>query len=402
MSEQLDVGDIKQIGPYKMHGVVGDGAFSVVKLAKDVNTGKYFACKIVPRSRLNTKHLEERFEIEIRIFQQMHHPGIVQLYDLLKDELNYYILMEFCPNGELFQFIVDRGCLTEDVAKPLLRQVLEALDYIHQMGISHRDLKPENLLIDSLGHIKLSDFGLSKHLNEDGLVDTPCGSPCYASPECISGHAYDGITTDVWSAGVILYAMLTGQLPWTKRNQAQLFKQIKSGDYQIPDGLSDEAADLISRMMEVDYRRRITIPEIFEHPWMDSVGPQFVESESSICYRVSLRAVDNFFSTDDNDAYVNPRDVLTKSCPQFSFQDINRQFASAGGLPKLHKRSKDRPSASSTRKSGHRSTREKEKAPAEKDKEKEKTKKKSSKSGSTKKTEGSILTSIKKRLSVKK
>ena len=226
----LKVVEPKKIGPYILRGTVGDGAFSVVKLVCHEQTHQYYACKIVPRSRIATESLQARFEAEIRINQQLHHPGIVHLFDMLKDENNYYIIMEFCPNGELFQYIVDRNHLSEEEAKPFVRQILETLDYIHKQGISHRDMKPENLLMDQTGRVKFSDFGLSRFIPSNGLVDTPCGSPCYASPECISGRPYNGKTTDVWSFGVILYAMLTGQLPWTKRNQQQLFAQIKRGE----------------------------------------------------------------------------------------------------------------------------------------------------------------------------
>ena len=260
MSEgEIDAVIPNKIGAYRMRAVVGDGAFSVVKLVYNEETQTYYACKIVPRSRINTKALQDRFELEIRINQQLHHPGIVKLFDLLSDENNFYVIMEFCQSGELFQYIVDRGPLSEQDARPFVRQILECLEYIHRQNVTHRDLKPENLLLDQLGRVKLSDFGLSRFLGKDGLVETPCGSPCYASPECISGAPYDGKTTDVWSVGVILYAMLTGQLPWTKRNQAQLFahqeeqidligdqvKMQKQIGLQIIDTIRDEGQQLL-------------------------------------------------------------------------------------------------------------------------------------------------------------
>lgn len=334
--ENIHVTEPIQIGPYKLRGTVGDGAFSVVKLVKHVKTNQYFACKIVPRARLNTVHLEERFEIEIRIAQQMHHPGIVELCDLLKDENNYYVIMEFCPNGELFQFIVDRMNLTEFEAKPLLRQILEALKYVHSKGVSHRDLKPENLLIDSMGRIKISDFGLSRFVDKNGLVKTPCGSPCYASPECISGRPYNGKTTDVWSVGVILYAMLTGQLPWTKRNQAQLFKQIKTGDYSIPEDLSADATSLIMGMMTVDPEKRLTIDQCLEHPFLQGVDPQY-QIPYQINRHVNLKKVDAFFDVEvtlpefpvvqSNDS--SPMFTLTKTA----------KMITASNLPRIRSRS---------------------------------------------------------------
>ena len=291
-----------KIGPYLVRGIVGDGAFSLVKLVYNEETHNYFACKIVPKSRLNSESLQERFEIEIRINQQLHHPGIVKLYDLLSDERNYYVIMEFCQSGELFQYILDKYCLTEDEARPFVRQILESLDYIHSMNVTHRDLKPENLLLDQYGRVKLSDFGLSRFIPKNGLVGTPCGSPCYASPECISGKPYDGRTTDVWSVGVILYAMVTGKLPWTKRNQTQLFAQIKRGDYSIPEDLSESCRSFIKGLMTVDKDKRLTIKQAYEHEWLRNVPPQYENCDNPVPI-VSLRAVDRFFNRDnvDND-----------------------------------------------------------------------------------------------------
>lgn len=334
--ENIQIVEPPQIGPYKFRGTVGDGAFSVVKLVKNIENNQYYACKIVPKARLNTIHLEKRFEIEIRIAQQMHHPGIVELCDLLKDDNNYYIIMEFCPNGELFQFIVDRNNLSEDEAKPLFRQILEALQYVHSHGVSHRDLKPENLLIDNLGRIKISDFGLSIFVDKNGLVKTPCGSPCYASPECISGQPYDGMTTDVWSAGVILYAMLTGQLPWKKRNQAQLFKQIKSGDYTIPEELSDEAASMLRRLLTVDPKARITIEEAFEHPWLKDCDSQYPRNRQ-ITHHVNIMKVDYFFDRMISNLNVNESQILTHSMENLTF-NATAKILNASALPKIHTR----------------------------------------------------------------
>lgn len=289
------------IGQYKFKRTIGEGAFSVVKLAYDQKNEQFFACKIVPKSSLNSEDLEQRFEVEIRINQQLHHPGIVQIIDLLRDEMNFYIFMEFCPNGELFKYIVDRGRLTEDEAKLLLIQVLKALVYVHSIGIAHRDLKPENLLFDPIGKIKISDFGLSRFVGYGGLVETPCGSPCYASPECLSGDAYDGRKSDMWSLGVILYAMVTGQLPWTKRNQAQLFLQIRSGEYTIPEFLSPDCKQMISRLMDVNSVTRITAEEALKLPWVQNVNSEVFNDVENQMQIVSLKKVDAFFNKEQYD-----------------------------------------------------------------------------------------------------
>ena len=306
-NERVSIICPKQIGPYVFRGTMGDGAFSVVKLVLNQNTNNFYACKIVPKKRINTESLRTRFEAEIYINQQLHHPGIVELFDLLKDENNYYIIMEFCPNGELFQYIIDRTRLSENEAKPFIRQILETLQYIHSMNISHRDLKPENLLISQTGMIKFSDFGLSNFIPRSGLLETPCGSPCYASPECISGKPYDGKSTDVWSCGVILYAMTTGQLPWTKRNQTQLFAQIKRGEYEIPNFLSDKCRNFIKGLLTVDISKRLTIEEALNDEWLRSTPVQYVSffsnqkspaSKQIVPACITLRKVDIFFEND--------------------------------------------------------------------------------------------------------
>jgi serine/threonine protein kinase len=165
------------IGPYELRGVIGEGAFSVVRLAYLDDDVDFFACKILPRVRMSAHNMERRFECEIRAIQQLHHPGIVQLVDLFTDETNYYIIMEFCPHGELFHYIIERDHLCESEAKLFVRQVLDALAHVHAAGVCHRDLKPENLLLDRSGRVKISDFGLSRFVAPSGLVDTPCGSP---------------------------------------------------------------------------------------------------------------------------------------------------------------------------------------------------------------------------------
>lgn len=286
-----------RVGNFIFRGTVGSGAFSVVKLSYHEELKQFFACKIVPRNRINSDDLEQHFELEIRINQQMHHQGVVQIVDLQKDDLNYYIFMEFCPNGELFKYIVDRGRLSEPEAVVLLKQMLEALKYVHSLGVAHRDLKPENLLLDPTGRVKISDFGLSKFVKSSGLVDTPCGSPCYASPECLSGQPYDGRKSDVWSMGVIMFAMVTGQLPWTKRNQTQLFNQIKKGEYTIPPYLSDECQNLLSRLLTVDGNARITLDEALAHPWMTGGGQGEMAVAPNAFTMVSLKKVDAFFET---------------------------------------------------------------------------------------------------------
>jgi serine/threonine protein kinase len=240
--------------------------------------------------------------------------------------------MEFCPNGELFQYIVERKKLHEDEAKRLIRQLFETVDYIHSMGVVHRDLKPENILLDQSGHIKIGDFGLSRFCGAGGLVETSCGSPCYASPECLSKGCYNGKTNDVWSCGVILYAMVTGQLPWTKRNQTQLFAQIRRGEYDVPDFVTAECADLIQKLMAVDVGQRITLKEAVNHPFLADTPPQIGDTRPTRL--VSLRKLDAFFGLDEG---LDMKDVYAvlvrqKSEACFSVEKVVERIKGGGKL----------------------------------------------------------------------
>lgn len=300
-----------QIGKYRMRTIIGQGAFSIVRIAVDTDTGEQFACKIVPMARLSTNELQERFEIEIRVLQQMHHPNIVQLIDIIKDDINYYIFMEYCPGGELFQYIVDRKRLPEPEAKVFIHQIVSALKYVHSLKAVHRDLKPENVLLDKKGRVKITDFGFSRYVGQDGLVKTACGSPCYASPEILGGNPYDGSKSDIWSAGVILYACVTGQLPWTKKNQAQLFQQIQRGEYKIPTYLSPECQDIITGMMNVDSNSRLTAQQVLDHPWLVNADDNM--EGTKVDSFVSLQMVDKFFSREPSVPVLNRQPIICES-----------------------------------------------------------------------------------------
>jgi serine/threonine protein kinase len=208
--------------------------------------------------------------------------------DLVQDVHNFYLILEFCRNGELFQHIVDREKLPENEAKILLLQILDALHYIDNKDIVHRDLKPENLLFDQFGRLKISDFGLSATARN--LLSTPCGSPCYESPELLSGRPYDGRTNDLWGVGVILFVMVTGRLPWTKQNQTQLFSQITNGEYRVPPYLSGNCSNLIKRLMTVNPAERITIA----HPFLANVP--LIQTPMRAGSRMTRKAVERAFA----------------------------------------------------------------------------------------------------------
>ena len=330
-----------RIGPYTFRETIGEGGFSVVKLVKRDDTHEDFVCKIVPKTRLLRGNLEPQLEMEIRINQQIDHPGVVSVIDILKDHFNYYIIMEYCSAGDLFNYIVSRGHIEEEEAKPILYQILETIQFLHKMRVTHRDLKPENILINSEGHIKLSDFGLSRFLGSDHLAHTPCGSPYYASPECMSGLPYNGLVSDMWSVGVILFAMLTGNIPWTKRNVAGLMEQIRKGAYTIPESVSPEARSLISGLMEVDPMKRLGIEAALRHPWLKDIVIKPMSTVTA-APRLSLKRLDKFFDK-EYDFESDGVCVLPRTTTELDM-DYNKTVR---GITKLPARLARRPKAAS-------------------------------------------------------
>lgn len=171
--------------------------------------------------------------------------------------------------GELFDYLVKNGKMSEDKARRFFQQIICAVEYCHRHKIVHRDLKPENLLLDSDLNVKIADFGLSNIMTDGNFLKTSCGSPNYAAPEVISGKLYAGPEVDVWSSGIILYVLLVGRLPFDDDFIPSLFRKINSGNYHMPSYLSAGARHLIHKMLKVNPVQRITIQEIRQDPWFN-------------------------------------------------------------------------------------------------------------------------------------
>mmetsp|Transcript_54757 Transcript_54757/g.110075 ORF Transcript_54757/g.110075 Transcript_54757/m.110075 type:complete len:629 (+) Transcript_54757:212-2098(+) len=268
--------DSVQIGNYRLGKNLGIGAFGKVKHATNVVTGHHVAIKILNRNRILQLDMAEKVKREINILKKCGHPHIIRLYEVIDTPSDIFVVMEYVPNGELFDYIVSKGRLAPDEARHFFHQIVAGVEYCHYHKIVHRDLKPENLLLDAENNIKIADFGLSNTMRDGDFLRTSCGSPNYAAPEVISGNLYAGPEVDVWSCGVILYALLCGSLPFDDESIPNLFKKIKSGMYSLPSHLSSLSRDLIPRMLVVDPMKRITIPEIRQHPWFQHKLPQYL------------------------------------------------------------------------------------------------------------------------------
>ncbi|KAK7266463.1 hypothetical protein RIF29_19107 [Crotalaria pallida] len=261
---------------YKLGKTLGIGSFGKVKIAEHVLTGHKVAIKILNRRKIKNMEMEEKVRREIKILRLFMHPHIIRLYEVIETPTDIYVVMEYVKSGELFDYIVEKGRLQEDEARNFFQQIISGVEYCHRNMVVHRDLKPENLLLDSKWNVKIADFGLSNIMRDGHFLKTSCGSPNYAAPEVISGKLYAGPEVDVWSCGVILYALLCGTLPFDDENIPNLFKKIKGGIYTLPSHLSPGARDLIPRMLVVDPMKRMTIPEIRQHPWFQARLPRYL------------------------------------------------------------------------------------------------------------------------------
>ncbi|KAI9366096.1 kinase-like domain-containing protein [Zopfochytrium polystomum] len=226
-----------QIGNYRLDKTIGQGTYGKVKLGVNITNGEKVAIKVIEKGQIQSQKQVARLQREIRFLKLLHHPHIVKVHDVIETSEFIYIVMEYAAGGELFDYIVAHKRVKEKEARSFFRMVLSAVDYCHKNAVIHRDLKPENLLLDESKRIKIIDFGFGNNYTLDGLLDTFCGSPFYAAPEMILGKKYEGPEVDMWSLGVILFALLCGHLPFDDDNMRELYKKIASGSYACPDYL---------------------------------------------------------------------------------------------------------------------------------------------------------------------
>ncbi|EPQ52097.1 Pkinase-domain-containing protein [Gloeophyllum trabeum ATCC 11539] len=272
--------DPKYVGPWVIGECVGKGASGRVKIAKHRRTGQLAAVKILPLQPIQAKSEKQRLGIdrEITMMKLMNHPNIMRIYDVYEGDKELYLILEYVEGGELFDYLVNHGKLRTLQALAYFKQIVYGLNYAHTFAIIHRDLKPENILIQSFNPplIKIADWGMAAFAPPDRQLDTSCGSPHYASPEIVNGSKYEGTATDIWSCGVILFALVTGRLPFDDKNVRTLLSKVKVGKYEVPAYVDPQAKDLITRMLVVDVAKRIT-----HHP--SSTSPTCSHGDCSAC-----------------------------------------------------------------------------------------------------------------------
>uniref|UniRef100_A0A674MD42 BR serine/threonine kinase 2 n=1 Tax=Takifugu rubripes TaxID=31033 RepID=A0A674MD42_TAKRU len=313
------------VGPYRLEKTLGKGQTGLVKLGVHCVTCQKVAIKIVNREKLSESVLM-KVEREIAILKLIEHPHVLKLHDVYENKKYLYLVLEHVSGGELFDYLVKKGRLTPKEARKFFRQIMSALDFCHSHSICHRDLKPENLLLDEKNNIRIADFGMASLQVGDSLLETSCGSPHYACPEVIRGEKYDGRKADVWSCGVILFALLVGALPFDDDNLRNLLEKVKLGVFHMPHFIPPDCQNLLRGMIEVDASKRLTLflnsflpirsggknepePEqpvprkvtIRSLPSADDIDPDVLDSMHSLgCFRDKNKLLKDLLSDDDN------------------------------------------------------------------------------------------------------
>ncbi|KAH8822752.1 Pkinase-domain-containing protein [Flagelloscypha sp. PMI_526] len=269
---------IPKFGPYLLLQTLGEGEFGKVKLGLHTQWGEEVAVKLIRRGNVDSQVRMSKVEREIEVLRSLKHPNIVRLYDVIETDKYIGIILEYASGGELFDHILAHRYLREKDAARLFSQLISGVYYIHKKKIVHRDLKLENLLLDRNRNVIITDFGFANRFEHraDDLMQTSCGSPCYAAPELvISEGLYVGSAVDIWSCGVILYAMLAGYLPFDDDPQNPdgdninlLYKYIVNTPLSFPDYISPSARSILQLMLVPDPKRRASLEEVMRHPWL--------------------------------------------------------------------------------------------------------------------------------------
>ncbi|OMO64203.1 hypothetical protein CCACVL1_21949 [Corchorus capsularis] len=279
-----------RVGKYELGKTLGEGSFAKVKFAKNVETGECVAIKILDRDHVLRHHMVEQIKREISTMKLIKHPNVIKIFEVMASKTKIYIVLEYGDGGELFDKI------------------------------------PENLLLDRYGVLKISDFGLStfsQQVREDGLLHTACGTPNYVAPEVLKDKGYDGISSDIWSCGVILFVLMAGYLPFDEPSLIALYKKIWRAEFTCPSWLSPGARKLIHRILDPNPLTRITITEILQDEWFEKEykPPQFEQEEG-----VNLDDIDAVFN-DSKEHLVTERKEKPVSMNAFELISRSQTFS---------------------------------------------------------------------------
>jgi serine/threonine protein kinase len=299
---------------------IGRGGYGKIYLAKNTKDNKEYAIKYISKEKMKQVGVDGSvIQREIDVHIRINHPRIIKLHSFLEDKYNYYLALEYAPNGNLYQYIQKKKGMPESEAFKYFIQVSSAIYFLHKYGYVHRDIKPENILLDKNLDVKLCDFGWCVSV-EKGERTTFCGTYEYMAPEMVNDELYDtGI--DIWSLGVLLYEMIHGYSPFRAHNnqaqdpksaQVEIFLNIKNNKYTIDKQISEECTDLIAKLLTTDTKKRIKIGDIFTHPWVVNKEKEYFPLFNRTEIKNKKKISNN--SSDNNAKINNLKQLTNKSC----------------------------------------------------------------------------------------
>ncbi|KAJ7768255.1 Pkinase-domain-containing protein [Mycena metata] len=325
LGKELSSSKIRVVGNYTLGKVIGEGAYGKVRMGTHRLTSVRVAIKQIPKA------MSASLTREIHHHRQLHHPHVTQMYEVIATESSIWIVTELCCGGELFDYLVEKGRLSEDETKVIFGQLCLAVGYLHDKGIVHRDLKLENVLLDERCRVKLGDFGFTREFERGALMETFCGTTGYASPEMLEGRKYLGPEVDIWSLGIILYCLLTGTLPFDDDDENLMRQKIIVGEFEDPEWLSIEARDLIKNILQQDPTKRLGIAQILAHAWFTAPTSTFAD-ESSTSASHSAASESTSESNLFGDVYSST--PTTPDEPDFKGDVLSSGLEKARGIPR--------------------------------------------------------------------
>jgi len=335
---------------YKRGLFLGEGGFARCFQIRD-DSGDVFAAKTVAKASIKSDKTKTKLLSEIKIHKSMSHPNIVQFVDCFEDDVNVYILLEICPNQSLMDLLKKRKVLTEPEVRFFMIQVIAGIRYMHTRRVIHRDLKLGNIFFDPDMNLKIGDFGLAAVLHADkDRKYTICGTPNYIAPEVLTGkttgHSYE---VDIWSIGVMLYALLVGKPPFQSKDVSLIYERIKTNDYGFPEDkpISDEAKVLIQDILSTNPLKRPSLDEIIEYDFFKGPFPEKITVETLVSvpdysYLDRAQSQMNFMNTKRNcgliqSSHKNPVEILRSDLESEKPKTILPQSLSPGNTKNKYK-----------------------------------------------------------------
>ena len=257
---------------YKIHKILGKGAFGCVYLGEELLTEQQVAIKAIEKTFLKNEIAKKRLMQEVMIMKKMNHVNVIKLLEVFESKRFIFIVMEYSRGKNLHKMIKEKGIYSEEQTKIIIKQLLEGLNYIHSQNILHRDIKMDNLLLnEDTFELKICDFGISRPVISNKKMTEQSGTPAFMAPELIKGKGYEGYGSDLWALGVVVFTLVNGYLPFKGNTPDELIESIMKNDPNFADNINKDAKDFIRRLLMTNPKKRASISNLMNHKWLQSV-----------------------------------------------------------------------------------------------------------------------------------